>query len=189
MWREGSTSRSSRPVTNLKFCIAVTLAPCARVICAAPSYLEIQGRPETLDDLREHSCITCADPSVRDTWMLEGPDGPQNARVNGRLRTDSWEALRMAALSGHGLALVPLFLVNDDLETGRLCRVLPEHLDPSHAVYAVCSRQQPVSPSVEAFFEFLKLCFDTSHDRAGHRVEPLQPVVIEFVWQTAVPGA
>ena len=159
------------------------------MICAASSYLEIQGRPETLDDLREHSCITCADPSIRDTWMLEGPDGPQNARVNGRLRTDSWEALRMAALSGHGLALVPLFLVNDDLETGRLCRVLPEHLDPSHAVYAVCSRQQPVSPSVEAICEFLKRCFDTSHDRAGDRVEPLQPVVIEFVWQTAVPGA
>ncbi len=168
---------------------SVTLAPCARGICAAPGYLDGHGRPETLDDLPEHSCITCADPSVRDAWTLEGPDGPQNARVHGRLRTDSWEALRMAALSGHGLALVPLFLVNDDLEAGRLCRVLPEYFDSSHSVYAVCSGQQPVSPSVEAFLEFLKRCFNASPGRTRGRVGTPQPVVIEFVWQTAIQGA
>lgn len=151
----------------------VMLAPCARVICAAPCYLELHGRPETLDDLLEHSCITCTEPSIRDAWTLEGPDGLQNAKVSGRLRTDSWEALRMAALSGHGLALVPLFLVDEDLEAGRLCRVLPEHFDLSHAVYAVCSGQQPASPSVEAFVEFLELCFDASHDRTSGRAPVL----------------
>ena len=94
----------------------------------------------------------------------------------------------MAALSGHGLALVPLFLVDDDLKAGRLCRVLPGYRDLSHSVYAVCSGQQPVSPSVEAFFEFLKLRFDTCHDRTTGRVGTPQPVVIEFVWQTAFSG-
>jgi DNA-binding transcriptional LysR family regulator len=146
---------------------SVRLAPCARVVCAAPSYLELHGRPETLDDLPEHSCITCAEPSDRDSWRLDGPDGPRNARVKGRLRTDSWEALRIAALSGHGLALVPLFLVDDDLEAGRLCRVLPEHFDLSRSVYAVCSGQAPVSPSVKAFVAFIELSFDTSQDRMG----------------------
>jgi DNA-binding transcriptional LysR family regulator len=167
----------------------VMLALCAQVICAAPSYLERHGWPETLDDLPGHSCMTCADPSVCGAWTLEGPDGLQNAKVNGRLRTDSWDALRMAALSGHGLALVPSFLVNSDLDSGRLCRVLPEHLDLSHSVYAVCPRQQPVSPSVEAFFEYLKLCFDASHDRTSDPAGTHQPLVIDFVWQTAFSGA
>lgn len=168
---------------------SVTLAPCVQVICAAPSYLDLHGRPESLDDLPAHSCIACADPSVRDSWTLEGPDGVRNIRVNGRLRTDSWEVLRMAALSGHGLALAPLFLVNDDLETGRLCRVLPEHLDLSHSVYAVCAAPQPLSPIVEAFVEFIESCFDAPQDRSGGRVGTPQPVVIEFVWQTAPPSA
>ncbi len=141
----------------------ITLAPCARVVCAAPSYLDLHGRPGTLDDLPAHSCITCAEPSDRGVWSLEGPDGLRSVGVNGRLRTDSWEALRMAALSGHGLALMPLFLVNDDLEAGRLCRLLPGHLDRSRSVYAVCSGQPPVSPNVEAFVEFIELCFNPSH--------------------------
>jgi DNA-binding transcriptional LysR family regulator len=166
----------------------VTLAPCAQVICAAPSYLDCHGRPETPDDLPDHSCMTCADPSLYDAWALQGPDGLQYAKVTGRLRTDSWDALRMAALSGHGLALIPLFLVNDDLAAGRLCRVLPEYLDLSHSVYAVCPGQQPVSPSVEAFLEYLKLCFGASQDRAHGWDGTHQPVVIEFVWQTAFSG-
>ena len=132
--------------------------------------------------------MTCADPSLYEAWALEGPDGLHNAKVKGRLRTDSWDALRMAALSGHGLALVPLFLVNDDLAAGRLCRVLPEYLDLSHSVYAVCPGQQPVSPSVEAFLEYLRLCFDASQDRARGWDGTHQPVVIEFVWQTAFSG-
>ena len=151
----------------------VTLAPCARVVCGAPSYLELHGRPETLDELAEHSCIICAESSDRDGWTLEGPDGLQNAKVNGRLRTDGWEALHMAALSGYGLALIPLFLVDDDLETGRLCRVLPEHLDLSRSVYAVCSGPAPVSPSVEAFVEFIGHRFDASHDRTSGRAAVL----------------
>ncbi len=151
----------------------IRLAPCARVVCAAPGYLDLHGRPETLDDLPEHSCITCAESSDCASWALDGPDGLQIARVNGRFRTDSWEALRMAALSGHGLALVPLFLVDDDLEAGRLCRVLPGHFDLSRSVYAVWSGPEPASPSVEAFVEFLELCFDASHDRTNGRVPAL----------------
>lgn len=152
---------------------SIRLASCARVVCAAPGYLDLHGRPESLDDLRAHSCITCAEPLGRDAWMLDGPDGPQNAKVNGRLRTDSWEALRMATLSGHGLALIPLFLIDDDLEAGRLNRVLPEHFDLSNSVYAVCSGPEPISPCVEAFVEYLELCFETSLDRTIGRVPVL----------------
>jgi DNA-binding transcriptional LysR family regulator len=158
---------------NLK---SITLAPCARVVCAAPSYLDLHGRPETLDDLSAHSCITCAEPLDRGVWSLEGPNGLKSIEVNGRLRTDSWEALRMAALSGHGLALMPFFLVNEDLEAGRLCRLLPGHLDYSRSIYAVCSGQPPVSANVEAFIEFMEFCFDSAHNQTNGRVPVLRSV-------------
>jgi hypothetical protein len=79
----------------------------------------------------------------------------------------------MATLSGHGIALIPLFLIGDDLEAGRLRRVLPEYRDLSRSVYAVCSGPAPLSPSVEAFVEFLKFCFDASRGRAGGGVPVL----------------
>lgn len=72
----------------------------------------------------------------------------------------------MAALSGHGLALMPLFLVYEDLEAGRLCRLLPGHLDRSRSIYAVYSGQPPVSANVEAFIDFMGICFNPASDRA-----------------------
>ena len=149
------------------------LAPCVRVICAAPGYLDLHGRPETVDDLLEHSCITCTEPSDRGAWSLEGSKGLEIARVNGRFRTDSWEALRMAALSGHGLALIPLFLANDDLDVGRLLRVLPAYRDLSRSIYAVCFGPGPVSANVEAFVTFIELCFAAFHDRMSGRAPDL----------------
>jgi DNA-binding transcriptional LysR family regulator len=88
----------------------------------------------------------------------------------------SGEALRMAALSGHGLALMPLFLVNEDLEAGRLCRLLPGHLDHSRSIYAVCSGQPPVSANVEAFMEFMELCFSSFPGETNGNAPFLQSV-------------
>jgi DNA-binding transcriptional LysR family regulator len=145
----------------------VRLALCAQVICAAPDYLDCHGRPETPEDLLRHNCMTCDEPSNGEAWRLEGPNGPLSIKVKGRLRTNNGDALRMAVLSGFGLALIPLFLVNADLEAGRLRRVLPQYVDFSHFVYVVCPGQSPVAPNVKVFVEFLKLRLGTSPCQAS----------------------
>ncbi|RMF00203.1 MAG: LysR family transcriptional regulator, partial [Alphaproteobacteria bacterium] len=77
--------------------VARKLAPNNRVICAAPSYLEKHGVPETLADLAKHNCLA---PSAQDVWRLQGPEGPTTIRVNGNIRTNSTEVVREAVLTG-----------------------------------------------------------------------------------------
>src|SRR5690606_22210299 len=52
--------------------VARRLAPVRRVLCAAPSYLEKHGTPQSIDDLAHHACLP---PHTQDVWRLDGPDG------------------------------------------------------------------------------------------------------------------
>ncbi|PZM08344.1 LysR substrate-binding domain-containing protein [Rhizobium tubonense] len=42
------------------------LAPNRRVICAAPAYLDVRGRPSSNDDLLQHDIVSFGDPPIYD---------------------------------------------------------------------------------------------------------------------------
>ena len=95
------------------------------VPCAAHSYLEAHGRPAHPSDLANHNCLRYAFYPYGEDWRFTGPDGaPVSARVKGSLRTNSAEALRIAAIEGIGIFLAPSFLVTEDLDAGRLVPLL-----------------------------------------------------------------
>src|SRR6195256_5710222 len=54
--------------------IARKIAPAARVVCAAPSYLERRGTPEHPSALRDHDCLTYGYLATGNQWKLTGPD-------------------------------------------------------------------------------------------------------------------
>jgi DNA-binding transcriptional LysR family regulator len=124
------------------------------VPCAAPSYLEEHTRPEHPGDLSRHNCLRYAPYPHGDEWRFAGPDGAAvTARVKGTLRTNSAEALRIAALHGIGIFLAPGFLVADDLEAGRLVPLLPDYRPVAFAINAIYPARHPVSVKVRAFLE------------------------------------
>ena len=92
-----------------------------RMICASPSYLE--GRPDITEpsDLLQHDCLLYGQQVAGSAWRFA--DG-QTVSVRGRIRSDSGEALHLAALSGMGIAWLPDFYIRDDLAAGRLVTVL-----------------------------------------------------------------
>jgi DNA-binding transcriptional LysR family regulator len=63
----------------------------------------------------------------RQSWLVRDDEGAWvKAQGRNRLRLDSGEAIRDAAVSGLGIAFLPDFLVAGDLAAGRLQQVLPE---------------------------------------------------------------
>ncbi|WP_342379944.1 LysR family transcriptional regulator [Myxococcus stipitatus] len=96
------------------------------VVCAAPSYLRAHGAPSSLAELTEHECLHFCSRTQRQRWRLREKGGAW-VRVEGRsrLRLDSGEAIRNAAVAGLGIAYLPRFLVDEDLESGRLEALLP----------------------------------------------------------------
>ncbi len=131
------------------------LAPVVHLVCGAPAYFERHGRPERPTDLTDHNCLTSSDFSAGDVWRLDGPVGVESIRVSGRMSANDGDALRTALLSGLGLALMPTFLVEEDLRGGRLRNALPGYQAGDQAIYAVYPESNPVSLKVRVFVDFL----------------------------------
>lgn len=133
--------------------VARRLAPNHRVICAAPSYLETHDMPQSLDDLANHNCLA---PTEQDVWRLEGPDGPVDVRVNGRLNTNSSEVVREAVLAGMGIALRSTWDVGPELKNGSLAIVLPQYrVETRVGIYAIFPSRQFLPVKVRLFIDYL----------------------------------
>ncbi len=134
--------------------VARKIAPSRRVICGAPGYLERRGRPRHPRDLALHECLVYTYQS-EPAWVLRDGRSEVKIAVTGRLRANNGDVLRAAALAGAGLALLPTFLVGDDLRAGTLASVLDEFACEKTAVYAVHSPGRHPPPKVGAFVDYL----------------------------------
>jgi DNA-binding transcriptional LysR family regulator len=108
--------------------IVRSLATWRHVLCCSPAYLEKGGPLRQLSELANHNCVRHVLYPHGDDWRFVDREGMQaSVRVSGNLITNSGETLRIAALQGVGIAMAAGFLVADDLEAGRLVRLLPDY--------------------------------------------------------------
>lgn len=139
--------------------IARKLAGHRRHICASPAYLERHGAPRTPEQLGEHNCLLFSYGAARHSWRLRGDGLAQEVEVRGSLHVNNAEMLRQAALGGLGLALLPGWLVQQDLEAGALLPVLagyqanPGEMDVG--IFAVYAESRRGSAKIRAFTELL----------------------------------
>ncbi|HET9122515.1 MAG TPA: LysR family transcriptional regulator [Acidiferrobacteraceae bacterium] len=138
--------------------IAKRLGTVQLVVCAAPAYLEAQGRPHVPQDLATHTCLSYSYWSDHDHWRFrkQGAGVEQAIRVTGSLRANNGDVLRQAAVAGLGLILQPRFLVETDLLAGRLEHVLTEYEVAPLSVYAVYLSRRYVSQKVRSLIAFLQ---------------------------------
>lgn len=133
--------------------VAKRLAPVHRVLCAAPSYLERNGEPDTLEALTDHVCLAALQ---QIPWRLEGPDGPVSVRPAAPLSTNSSEVVRETLLAGLGIALRSTWDVGPDLAAGRLKIVLPAYRGSERVgVYAIYPTRRFLPAKVRLFIDFL----------------------------------
>ena len=135
--------------------VARRIAPCRRVLCAAPAYLEKFGTPAVPQDLAIHRCLVYSNELKPDTWTLQGPGGIESVRVNGPVCADNGDVLRIAALAGLGVTLLPTFIVGPDLSSGRLQTVLDDFCPPDIAINAVYPSRRHLSARVRTFVDFV----------------------------------
>lgn len=135
--------------------IARRLAPCRRVLCAAPAYLEEHGTPRVPQDLAIHHCLVYSNELRPDSWRLQGAAGTETVRVNGPLCADNGDVLRAAAVDGLGVTLLPTFIVGADLQSGHLVQVLADYCPAEISIYAVFPSRRFLSAKVRSFVDFM----------------------------------
>lgn len=135
--------------------IARKLAENKRILVASPGYLEHVGLPKTPSDLDHHNCLRLSTVEKWNEWEFKSKDGPQRVHVTGNFEANSADAVYHAVLAGIGVARLSTYLVNRDLEDGRLIRLLPSYCQEGSAIYAIYPERRHLSPKVRAFLDFL----------------------------------
>ena len=131
-----------------------------RSLFATPDYLDRAGRPRSPRAAERHDFLALA-PFEGGVLPLSrrrrgGGETPTVIRPRTRLITDDVMALRVAALSGLGLAVLPRWLVADDLAAGALVDVLPGWRAPTLAVSAATLPGRHRSRRLALFLECLQ---------------------------------
>ena len=131
------------------------LATWRHVLCCSQAYVEKLGRPEQLSELAERNCLRHVNYPYDEWRFVDRKGAPASVRVSGRLISNSGETLRRAALEGVGIVLAPGFLLHDDLESGRLVRLLPEYRPVEFSMNAVYPHRHHLSAKVRTFIDRL----------------------------------
>jgi DNA-binding transcriptional LysR family regulator len=136
------------------------LADWRHVLCCSPSYLETHPEPVSPADLSAHNCIRYAFYPFGDEWRFTDPDGgPLAVRVAGNLVTSDAELRRLAVLAGLGLALIPPFTIDDELQAGSLVPLLRNYPTPEFSIAAIYPHRRHLAAKVRVFIDALAKLF------------------------------
>ncbi|WP_300760077.1 LysR family transcriptional regulator [Janthinobacterium sp.] len=138
-------------------------------VCAAPAYLAQHGAPATPDALEQYACIAMLRDGRLEAWKFQDQQGkPRDVAITARLRLGHLEAVRQAALAGHGLAQLPVWLVETELASGRLQMVLEPYATAGMPLYAAW-------PASRAMTARLRLVIDTLRSHVPPGLQADQP--------------
>ena len=148
--------------------VAWTLCATRSVLVASPEYLRHRGTPTKPEDLGAHSCLHYPRAQGAPAWTFEylaeerdllAPVDRLTIPVSGALSANNSEALREAALTHLGIALLPDFSAQAALLSGQLVQVLPNWKPVgafAEQLYAIRPYSAHVPRAVTAFVAYLR---------------------------------
>jgi len=130
-------------------------------VCATPEYLEENGYPIQPQDLAKHNCLLWQprERMVWREWLLDKQGKTHRVTVRGNFVSNDSLALREAVLNHGGIALLPVYAVQQDLQTGKLIRVMDDYQALTFPLTLVYSHRQALSPKLRVFIEFVREAF------------------------------
>lgn len=126
---------------------------------ASPAFLQQQGKIDTVEKLAQANWIAHSRLPLPMSWEIrDGQGKPISFRVTTPpvITADSASALLVFALHGAGVALLPDWLVQPEIDAGHLCVLLPDHRFPPQGVSALYPNTRHVPEKVRQFIDFLR---------------------------------
>jgi DNA-binding transcriptional LysR family regulator len=147
--------------------VDVPLCPYPLILCCSPAYMRERREPEQPSDLADHDCLTSV--LLGTTLLFEGPRGAVSVEVRSRFHANDGRVLLEAARRGLGVAVVPRYLAEEDLRTGRLMKVLADYPLAAFWLKALVPSMKMQKPAVRELVAFLKARMQTPPWEAGSR--------------------
>lgn len=126
------------------------------IIVASPSYLSNQPTLESIEDLAKHNCLIYSLSPKRGTvWVFSDKSETSSIEVTGNFQCDNGMGLKEMLLANAGVALMPKWLVDRELESGQLVHILKESYK-RYPISAVFPNNRYVPLKVRCFVGFMQ---------------------------------
>lgn len=155
--------RISGPPTD-KSTIWRKIRPVSRLLVAAPSFLARHGTPKVPEDLTTIECLSYHDQSKTETWELSRPGQVRTVEARGRFSINNGDFLCKLAIAGEGIALLPRFIVDEELRAGKLVEVLPGWSTPEIWLTLYYPPYEQLPLRVATFSDFFEAFIKESWD-------------------------
>jgi len=139
--------------------VARKIGTTERLFVASPEYLAKHREPETPVDLETHNCVVLSSMITPGEWHYTGPKGKGKVRPSGNLTVNNPAALREAVLAGVGVATVPIWLVHEGIQQGRLKVILKDYVPIALDINAVYRKRLYVQQKVILMIDHLREVF------------------------------
>ncbi len=126
-------------------------------LAAAPSLIKSRPAVKKLGDLKSWPWIAIAGPqfwSAKEIRLFANSRAEQTLRISPVLISEGVTSIREAVRDGLGLALLPDWLIREDLLSGELVRVLPQWNAKELLVHVVYAGHRLLPTRVRAFIDF-----------------------------------
>lgn len=134
----------ARPLCNVEFCLA-----------ASPSYLRRKGKPSRIDELNGHALLAYSRAHNNGVFTIGGLDNRETLKFHVAMQTENETLLHLAALEGMGFVFLPKWMVQSDVEAGRLEIILAPEVKFIITLHAVYPSKKFLSAKVRTFIDFL----------------------------------
>lgn len=148
--------RAGAPAPESSSIIAQPLMHFTRIAVASPAYLRKHEEPAEPEALRRHSCLIQSSPSPSTPWRFSGHGVERAVDVRGPLRSNAPMVLRDAAVAGLGIALLPEWLVVEQLAQQGLRQVLAGWTCAYTSAWAIYRTELRGSERVRTFVQHLR---------------------------------
>lgn len=127
------------------------------VFCASPEYLSRITPPKTPSELNDLDVLHMSERGFPTTLRLQGPDGMESCPVILRGVINDFHLLKQMVLDGAGIAILPSYMCQNELQEKKLVVILPEWTAPEVDFHAIYPSRHGVTPKVRAFLDLLEL--------------------------------
>ncbi|MCI5764441.1 LysR family transcriptional regulator [Actinobacillus porcinus] len=134
--------------------IARKLADCHSLLVATPDYLAQFGTPKQPEDLYQHHYLSHHNIN-RKAWKCTQGEQEVLLDLNSRFTTNDTQALLNSVLDDNGIAMLPKYMLETELQQGKLQAVLTDWQLPTFSIYAMYPSRDKLPLAVRKLIDFL----------------------------------
>jgi DNA-binding transcriptional LysR family regulator len=142
--------------------VAQGLCSFHRVLVASPAYLKRKGVPKSPEALAKHDALNYPLGIAPDGWTLTDGKREARVRVNDKFLSNALHAVRELAVDGAGIALLPDWLVADDVRRRALRVILSPWKTDAVGVQAVYRTAHRGAGRIRALIAHLREAYSPS---------------------------